>query len=446
MFEKKKVYTDKFEPIYDAFEHVKRVRSGKIDILNIYVETPLLVDVLKFLVDSDITTGLSTKRINKFDNGEHYDTVIKYSEDFIKYLKTNNTGSDEAIKNVMGYINKFENPEVREFLKGIATKTYKLGIDVKTANKFFAMNGIEPIQTWEVQLGTPIDKCNIPEGTYFYLSKKLNGVRASYHGYVNGYRLMSRQGKEYTGCEHIINDLKILGIGENFFVDGELIYKNKEGLSDSDAFQKGSGLANRKDADKSDLKLVLFDCFVSSNTRYSARKSFLLDLKEKIEQLHLENVEVVEMVYEGTNQKEIWKWLDYAEEHDWEGIMINLDTPYEFKRTKNLIKVKKFYDISLRVVDVILSESGRYKGQMGALRCKLYDTTVDVGYGFVDEERKAFAENPSDIIGKIINIKYKEPTRNKQGGVSIQFGGFECIRYDKDIPDDEDETFEFWRN
>ena len=45
------------------------------------------------------------------------------------------------------------------------------------------------------------------------------------------------------------------------FVDGELLYKNKEGLSDSEAFQKGTGIAMSKDLDKSNLKLVVFDMF-----------------------------------------------------------------------------------------------------------------------------------------------------------------------------------------
>ena len=50
---------------------------------------------------------------------------------------------------------------------------------------------------------------------------------------------MTRQGKEYKGLDHIISDLQKL-VGKNTFVDGELLYKNKEGLSDSEAFQKGT--------------------------------------------------------------------------------------------------------------------------------------------------------------------------------------------------------------
>ena len=58
------------------------------------------------------------------------------------------------------------------------------------------------------------------------------------------------------------------------------------------------------------------------------------------------------MCYEGYDHSEIWKWLDYAERHDWEGVILNLDTPYECKRTKNLIKVKKFYTYDLKVIGV----------------------------------------------------------------------------------------------
>ena len=69
-----------------------------------------------------------------------------------------------------------------------------------------------------------------------------------------------RQNKLYNGLDHIIEDIKKLGL-EDFFIDGELVYKNEEGLSDSDAFQKGCSIAMSKDNDKSQLKLVVFDIF-----------------------------------------------------------------------------------------------------------------------------------------------------------------------------------------
>ena len=191
-------------------------------------------------------------------------------------------------------------------------------------------------------LGTPIEKCNLKDGEWISISRKLNGCRAAFVGD----KIMTRQGKVYSGVNHIIKDLQNLGYS-NMFVDGELLYKNKEGLSDSEAFQKGTGIAMSKDLDKSNLKLVVFDMFPldefwtgKSKLSYLDRNNkYLMPFKALCK--NSENLEVVPMVYEGFDHKEIWKWLDYAEAHDWEGCMLNLDTPYECKRTKKFNQSQK---------------------------------------------------------------------------------------------------------
>ena len=194
---------------------------------------------------------------------------------------------------------------------------------------------------------------------------------------------MTRQGKEYIGLQHIIEDLQEL-VGTNMFVDGELVYKNKEGLTDSEAFQKGTGIAMSKDEDKSDLKLIVFDMFPldefwngQSKEIYSERLlNYLLPLRDKVSSNHFENVSVVPMFYNGYDHTEIWNWLDYAENNDMEGVIINLDTPYECKRSKNLIKVKKFYTYDLEVVGVEEGD-GKNKGTLGALVVKYKEITTD---------------------------------------------------------------------
>lgn len=143
--------------------------------------------------------------------------------------------------------------------------------------------------------------------------------------------------------------------------------------------------------------------------------------------------------YEGTDHTQIWKWLDYAEDHDYEGCMLNLDTPYECKRVKTLIKVKKFFDISLRVIN-IEEGTGRNKNKLGALVCKYYDNTVKVGTGFSDEQRIYYWNNPNEILNSIIDVKYKEITVDKKTGLkSLQFPVYLSKRdpSDKPLPDDE---------
>lgn len=116
-----------------------------------------------------------------------------------------------------------------------------------------------------------------------------------------------------------------------------------------------------------------------------------------------------------------------------EGIMINLDTPYECKRTKNLIKVKKFYTYDLRVTGVE-EGTGRNSGKLGAVIVNFKGNDVRVGSGFNDDQRVNYWQHPELIIGRVIEVKYKEVTKNKQGTESLQFPVFIRVREEgKDV-------------
>ena len=398
-------------------------------------DNELFKKCLRFLLDGNIVTGISTKKIKKKVKPSskltsHYLCVHSTFEDIMDYLKENNTGKDNNIYEIQAFLHRYE--ENRDFYEQMITKSFRLGADAKLINK--CIPGLIP--TFNVMLGTPIDKVKLKGNEWISISRKLNGCRCAFVGD----KCMTRQGKEYKGLDHIIKDLRSLGL-ENYFLDGELLYKNKEGLSDSEAFQKGTGIAMSKDSDKSDLKFVIFDAFpleefwsCKSKESYFERKQTLLGINENIELFdEVKNVEVVQMCYEGTNHSEIWKWLDYAERNDWEGIILNLDTPYECKRTKSLIKVKKFFSVDLLCTG-IEEGSGRNKGTLGALVCDYKGNKVNVGSGFSDEDRKRIWQYPEDVIGKIVTVKYKEETKNKDGGISIQFPVFETVRFDKNEP------------
>ena len=398
-------------------------------------DNELFRECLRFLLDGNIVTGINTKKISKSvlpssELAPYYLCSNSTFEDVMNYLKKNNTGKDNDIYEIQLFLSGHKND--RGFYEQMITKKFRLGADAKLVNK--CIPGLIP--AFDIMLGTPIEKCKIKSGERIFISRKLNGTRCTF---VDD-KCMTRQGKEYKGLEHIIYDLHKLGL-INCFVDGELLYKNEEGLSDSEAFQKGTGIAMSKDNDKSDLKLVIFDVFPleefwsdKSKASYHERKQTLLKIKEDIDAFdELKNVEVVQMCYEGTDHSQIWKWLDYAEENDWEGIMLNLDTPYECKRTKNLIKVKKFFSCDLKCIG-IEEGSGRNKGTLGALVCDYKGFPVNIGSGFSDEDRKRIWQHPEDVIGKIITVKYKEETKNKDGGTSIQFPVFEAIRFDKNEP------------
>lgn len=57
-----------------------------------------------------------------------------------------------------------------------------------------------------------------------------------------------------------------------------------------------------------------------------------------------------------------------------------------------------------------------------------------ISSGFTDEQRNYYWNNPDEIVGKIITVKYKEETKNKDGSYSLQFPVFQTVRFDKAEP------------
>ena len=414
--------------VIKLFKEIQNTSSlnDKKAIITANKDNELFKKCLVFLLDGNVTTGISTAKIKKDIWLDSYVLKLDTFEDVMNYIKENNTGTDLNILTVQMFI-RMQPEEYREFYEEMVTKKFRLGADSKLVNQVIP----NLIPTFDVQLGTPIEKTKLNGNEKIFISRKLNGTRCAFIGN----KCMTRQGKEYKGLDHIIADLQKL-VGTDTFVDGELVYKNKEGLSDSAAFQLGTGLAMSKSEDKSDLKLVIFDIFPldefwqgKSKQTYSERHKRLKELEVEIVMEELEeNLEVVEMFYDGYDHSEIWKWLDFAENHDYEGCIVNLDACYECKRTKNLLKVKRFYTYDLEVVGVE-EGTGRNKGSLGALVVKYKDNTVNVGSGFTDEERRYYWDNQDEIIGRVIEVKYKEITVDKKTGLeSLQFPVYVCRR------------------
>ena len=409
------------EEVIKLFKQIQATSSlnEKKDIITANKNNELFKKCLRFLLDGNITTGIAEKKYDSItvttSDWVHCDIDKEFSE-LLDYIKTHNTGRDEDIIQIQAWCCTMRD-DVKEFVRGLITKSIRLGADAKLVNK--CVPGLIP--TFDVMLGTSIEKCKIKDGTWFSLSHKLNGNRCIYY---NG-DFYTRQGKKYSGLEHIKRDLESMYIGViDYVFDGELMYKNPEGLSDSEAFQKGTGIAQSKSESKEELKLIVFDVLPKeefdrgfSTDTYKKRKQKLVEMKA----FETENLEVVNIFYEGTDQSEIWKWLDYAEQHDMEGLMLSLDAPYECKRTKNLIKVKKFFDFDLQIIGYE-EGTGRNKGRLGALVVDYQTNPVNVGCGFTDEDRIKFWEQREKLIGRVITVKYKEISKDKKTGLeSLQF-------------------------
>ena len=402
-----------------------------MDAKNDIGENPLFF-FLDFILDPQITTGISKAKINK--KVLIRDDMPHTFQDICLYLAEHNTGTDEDVSMAASYI--YWNASHKDFLIRVFTKNLPLGIEAATVNKIF---GKEVIPVWEVQQGYHIDKVKLKPGTWFSLSQKMNGNRGTF------YRgdFISRQAQKFNGLDHIKNDLLALYDGDverrdSLVFDGELIYKKPEGMSDGEAFRFGTGLLNSDSKNKTGIKFVIFDvipvvkfdCGKCAST-YQTRREWLNFLRAEIARKNLENIEIVPMVYEGTDQSVIPRWLDYAVEHDWEGLMLNTDVPYKRVRHTGCLKIKRFYTVDLRIT-AIEEGQNRLAGTMGALVVDYKGNELRVGSGFDDATRAAVWANTDNYIGKIVECKYKEVTMDKKTGLeSLQFPTFVRFRDDK---------------
>lgn len=421
------------ENVIKIFKQLQDTRSLNDKKLIIYKNKndELFKKCLLFLLDSNITTGISTKKWDKINHTHESD--INDFDNLLDYISKNNSGRDSDVVVCKSWC-RDQSEEIQEFAKQIITKKFRLGCDKKVVNS--VIPGLIP--SWDVQQAFPMSDSNMPKkNEWFALSQKLNGNNA---GYYKG-KLISRQGKAFSGLDHIIEDIKKIPDYDNYFFNGELIRKNIDNLSDNDNFQLGTGIINSDNSDKSCIQFVIYEMIPveefekgESKYKYKDRKQkYLIPLSETISKKELNSLRVVPFVYEGTDVSVIESLLNEANETGWEGLMLNKNTVWKNKRNNGILKVKSFKHADILCTGVVEGD-GKYKGTLGLIKCDYKGYELGVGSGFTDSQRNFFWNNPDEIIGKIIQIKYKGETQNKNGGISVQFPIFEIVRTDKTEP------------
>ena len=418
--------------VIKIFKQIQETSStnDKKAIITANKDNDLFKKCLVFLLDRNVNTGISNKKLKKnIEMTKHIDVICNF-EDIMEYLKINNSGRDSDISIVQGFIAN-QSEEDREFYEQMITKSFKLGADSKVVNS--VIPGLIP--TFEIQQAYPLSEKNEPkDGEWFALSQKLNGNNCSYY---KG-KLISRQGKEFKGLQHIIDDIEKLPNHENFFFNGELMRKNTDNISDDQNFQIGTGIINSENEDKSCIYFNIYEVLPieefekgESKLTYKNRRHDVLNpLSIAIYRAGLENISVIPIIYEGTDKSKIKELLKEFDSKGFEGLMLNKDTKWKNKRNNGILKVKSFKHADILCTDVVEGD-GKYKGTLGLIKCDYKGYELGVGSGFTDEQRDYYWNNKEEIIGKIVQIKYKCETKNKQGSLSVQFPIFEIVRNDK---------------
>ena len=404
--------------------------KAKSAVLTKYAGDELFRDFLRYALDETLSYNLSEERLRLRD-GEVFESREVDPYLLFMYcvrLSSRRGVDDETVRDVKAllYSDRMK-PEDRILWIRLLAGTLRLGVTAKTVNR--VIPGLIPV--WEVQQAFPIDRYPITDGTEFWLTQKLNGVRATLY---NG-EMIARSGRPYTGLDHILDAIGEYAEKWNVVFDGELTLKDNGELSDNEAFRVAAGILNSDSEDKTAICYTVFDVipladFDSSEPRicYSMRRSFL---DAAADSLNTDCTRVLPVLYHGTDQSRIWPLLDRMVAEDKEGLMLNTDVPYYRTRHRGILKVKQFYTMDLPVVGAE-EGSGRLSGTLGALILDYKGNEVRVGSGFSDEQRHTYWQKRENLPMCICEVKYKEISCDKNTGLeSLQFPVFVRLREDK---------------
>lgn len=323
---------------------------------------------------------------------------------------------------------------IRDLYRCVLLKDLRIGVNSSTINKVW--KGLIPASEdtgieIKPMLASKFNLDKVPKGV-LSVTEKIDGIRTNIIVKNGEVKIYTRQGKIIEGLVEIEKD--VLDTFQDCVVDGELL---AEGCDYETCYKETTKRVKNKDEIKTGVKLMVFDILTleefenkKGEYTYLQRREKLNDIKET---MTAEHIEILPLLYIGTGIDTILNILEDYRQKGAEGLMINLDKPYEFKRSKSILKLKVMQTADLRIVG-FEEGTGKNKGKLGALLVEYKDNIVRVGSGFSDCDRDFIWMNQDMYMGKIAEIQYFEETKNKDGGVSLRFPVWKYIRLDKSEP------------
>jgi DNA ligase-1 len=244
-------------------------------------------------------------------------------------------------------------------------------------------------------------------------------------------------GKELTTLNKVKEAIEATGIINTVF-DGEICLIDENGNED---FQGVMKQLRRKDHQIENPAYMIFDMIHKPifedqeggpilSERLRALRGFLTSRFINSDILRYTHQYVI------TDGRHFDKWGQLATDNKWEGFMLRKDVPYEGKRTKNLLKVKKFFDAEYEVIDfdiddheIVVNGRSETVPMLSQVWIEHKGHKVKVGSGWTHEQRLQYIDG--SIVGKIITVQYFEETKNDKGGISLRFPTVKIIHGDK---------------
>ena len=375
---------------------------------------------LYYTYNTELKYYLTSKNCKKqmmiCDENDIHETIFDLLED----LHSRTYTGHDAIAMVNSYVAK--NQHYGQLIFSILDRNLEIRASDSVINK--VIPGLIP--TFEVALATKYEPrfCDFNNEEWLG-SRKLDGVRCiirKEHEFVTAY---SRQGNELTTIQKVLDDVaKIPG---DFVLDGEVCMMDENG---NESFKDLMKQIKRKNHQIEKPKYVIFDYLTLEEFDTKVGTTNLENRYLNLQGCDLEETDTLSLLEQHPIEAEdqLSDMILNAEKQGYEGVMLRKNVGYEGKRSKNLLKCKKFHDAEYRVESCdfenhrVIREG---KEVLIPMLAQVYvvhkGNEVAIGSGWSQEQRIKYEANPEKIIGKTITVQYFEETTNKKGDVSLRF-------------------------
>lgn len=455
---KRQVETGEIRDAFHALEGVEAERStkGKNQILIDHQDNRVLKTLLYYAFNKYMQYYI--KQVPEVEPAMRDISAENYTA-FLTLL--DHLSSRQVVSDIPGRVAEFLkkcNAREQKWYTRILKRSLEIGMAEKAINKVYG----NFIPVYEVQLADKVKDVTLTDAKTikrlperFVVQYKIDGYRLNIHKSESGnVSICTRSGLPVNGYTQVERDAREFLPGGAVY-DGEMVSPKLFAWIEQNMLQdKGGKIADRslfteavsKVFSHEENKEGIFNIFdVVKESEWISRNasetygSRILTLNEGIrpiaEQTASMRVVPTSRVFYRDNPDDLTevvrifhKFLSWG----WEGLMIKaVDAPYEWKRTKNLLKLKLMDTADLSVLSV-LEGTGQGKGMVGKLVCDYKGTILNIGTGrMTAEEKRAYWEHPNQIIGKTIEVSYQAESVGRNGEPVLDFAMYKGMRSDK---------------
>lgn len=404
------------ETVFDILESLESTQGTKAkqELLQTHASNARLMRVFQLTNDPYVNfyiskvpklTGPSIHPVGWSSSDEKTDELLEFLTQCMSGSIRGNASRD-LLQQILNGVSAVEH----KWISRIVQKRLRLGLGDSSIEKVWP--GL--ISSFEVSLAETIDWV-IEDGKLkpttlisypCRLEPKWDGFRCVAVKSGGKVTMFARSGRVFERAKKIDSWLET-HMQDGWVLDGELMAKEW-----NDTASIISSRKNHKDDDT--LQFHVFDCMTLESWKahgetkpYSERLADIPTVLGK-----LDETVVPAQGKTVDNEADLLTYFDECVAKGYEGIMVKrLDTPYVFKRSDAVMKLKPIVSWDCVVVDVLPAKDGtKWEGMHTILAVQVPGGGITrVGTGFSDEDREHLNTERGELVGKACEVQGQPP-------------------------------------